>query len=350
MQLLKEFKLLNWNVAGAKFLEESPTKREKYKKRLNDELRKLIAEYKPDVITLQEIVQYGKDSKHYEDIIDKNADYSFHPFRLIDTDSLSVRAKWNKLEKNGKNWPKGTFFAQGNGFLFLKDLPHQPVWDLPQEGNHKPRLKRLNYVEKVSLESGLYFGDRDTEPRAALVAHFVYKPRGKPLDIFVINLHLTTLTNEREGIPVIDRMATEIRLAQLDIIFNGIVSRYNSWKRGKFRERGESRIPEDWESFDRREPVWILTGDFNFTPESHEYDLVQDLNFMDMITLNLKGEGTKASGTGKKATLVLDYIFAGPKYISLAKGFTEASIVNNKVCDVKVSDHFPMIATIPIWR
>lgn len=347
MEKLMEFKILNWNIAGAKYLEEPERERNKFREELNNKLKECINRYKPDVVTLQEIVKYGE---HRKDILDPIDGYNFHAFPLIDTESLSIRAKWNKLEKRG-GWPKGTYFAQGNGFLFRKDLPHHPVWSLPKNSSYATKVPREHYIEKVSLESGLYFGDRDTEPRAALVAHFVYNPKEKPLDIFVINLHLTTLTKEREGIPEIDRKATKIRLSQLDVIFDGIISRYNSWRRWGFRERGEHRPPEEWESFDREEPVWILAGDFNATPTSHEYKMLQDLNFMDMIPNEGKGTGTKASGIGKEATLTLDYVFAGPKFISLDPYFTEAGIRGNRVLsEVTVSDHFPMVATIPIWR
>lgn len=344
MEMLMEFKILNWNVAGAKYLEKTESSREEFRANLNAELKRLVQLHNPDVVTLQEVVQYEADHK---DIIDPPDGYDYHAFPLIDTESLSIRAKWNKLEKMG-NWPTGTYFAQGNGFLFKRNLPHQPVWALPRDGKHEPRIKRENYIEKVSLESGLYFGDRDTEPRAALVAHFVFNPKGKPLDIFVLNVHLTTLTMEREGVPEIDRRATKIRLSQLDIIFDGIVSRYNSWRRGGFRERGEHRDPAEWETFDRHEPVWILAGDFNSTPLSHEYKTIQDVNFMDVV-LN-KGAGTKAPGAGKEATLTLDYIFAGPAFVSLDPLIVSARIRGNHVEDIRVSDHFPMVANIPIWE
>lgn len=362
MQALMDFKVLNWNIAGAKYLEEPPRDREKFRKRINDELLRLLSNRKPDVVTLQEIVKWRLPDKDAEDILnvsqyDKKG-YVYHPFILIDTDSLSIQAKWNKLKKKG-SWPDGTYFAQGNAFLFKKSIPHHPLWALPKESTPPSNPTRTHYIEKVSLESGLYFGDRDSEPRAALVAHFVYNTNpieinGKNinvLDIFVINLHLTTLTMEREGVPEIDRKATKIRLAQLDIIFDGIISRYNHWRRGGFRERGELRKPEDWESFDRHEPLWILAGDFNSTPlspVSSEYKLIQDLNFMDMVPN--KGCGTKAPGTGKEATLTLDYIFAGPKFLALAPIITEGLILGNNVLDIRVSDHFPMIATIPVWR
>lgn len=348
MQELMDFTIINWNVAGAKYLEEPKERREEFKKNLNAELRKLIKQESPHIITLQEIVQYEEDGKR-KNFIDHIDGYTYHPFPLIDTESLSVRAKWNKLEKGG-DWPKGTYFAQGNAFLFKNDLQHQPVWALPRDGTSGSKVGRGNYVEKVHLDSGLYFGDRDTEPRAALVAHFVYKPmnKEKPLDIFVVNLHLTTLTGEREGVPEIDKKAVAIRQNQLNIIFDGIISRYNLWRQQKYHERGNPKEWETWETKDRYDPVWILAGDFNFTEESQEYHTIAGLNFMDMIVH--KHQGTKAKGAGKRATLTLDYIFAGPKYISLDPLIRLINADKNCVHNIRVSDHLPMTATIPIWR
>ena len=342
--MLMEFKILNWNVAGAKYLEEKENPRAKFRERINYELRRLLDLYSPHVVTLQEIVLYGEAKT---DLIVPPDDYDYHSFPLIDTESLSVRAKWNKIENLG-GWPKGSYFAQGNGFLFKKGVPHQPLWALPRNDHPKSGIRRRNYVEKVGLESGLYFGDRDTEPRAALVAHFVFNPDGaKPLDVFVLNIHLTTLTMEREGVPEIDRRATRIRSGQLDIIFDGIISRYNSWRRNGFRERGDHRHTEEWETLDRHEPVWILAGDFNSTPGSVEYNTIKALNFLDVVSN--KGAGTKAPGAGREATLILDYIFAGPAFIALDPLITEAGIRGNSVHDIRVSDHFPMTAAIPIW-
>ena len=123
------------------------------------------------------------------------------------------------------------------------------------------------------MEYGLYFGDRNTEPRAALVGHLIYDPeieqsipRGKckAQDIFIVNVHLTTLAMEREGIPEIDARAAAIRRNQLDVIFNGIVSRYNTWRQEGYPERGQRRTSEPGETFERHPPIWILVGDFNF--------------------------------------------------------------------------------------
>ena len=187
--------------------------------------------------------------------------------------------------------------------------------------------------------------NRDTEPRYALVTHFIFNPKGnpKPLDIFVVNIHLTTIMKEREGISEVDLKATEIRLDQIAKIFNGIVSRYNLWKEQGFPECGDKRIIEDWETEKRHQPLWILTGDFNFAPTSIEYETIQKMNFMDIVPV--KGLGTKSRGLGNIAALTVDYVFAGPKPISM----DIEEIRNNQVLpQVKVSDHYPMYAKIPL--
>ena len=348
--MITKFKILNWNIGGAKYLQEKEDKRSVTREQLNIELKELIRKHKPQVVTLQEIVQYGKSSQDFNDIIDEGMieNYHYYPFRLIDSDRLSSTAKWNIIRKDG-GWDPKTFFAQGNAILFRDDLRHVPVWDLPASSTLKPKQDGP-FIEQVNLESGLYFGDRDTEPRAAQVAHFVSSPKGKdgkPLDIFVINLHLTTLTMEREGIPGIDLEASKIRLAQLGIIFRGIVSRYNLWKQRKFPERGIKRSPKEWEAFERYEPVWIIAGDFNFTPESKEYETIMRMNFIDVVPN--KGHGTKAKGPGNPPTLTVDYIFAGPKFITLDPVITEEGIKSNSVdAEVRGSDHYPMVAKIPI--
>lgn len=440
-----DFKILNWNIAGAKFLElKTKEKRKKFRDKLNSALNGLnglIEKHSPDVVTLEEIVRYGNSSEDYEEIVDPIENYIYKSFPLIDTESLSVRAKWNKILKDS-DWDRNTFFAQGNAMLIKNDLPHFPVWSLPASSNQKvyrylfnwdeipgndsnrflnfiakkyniyrinnSKIKKIDngktiyiasnkkslslrlndnetkaflkiderktdefyikledskrniysirekpFIERVNLVSGLYFGDRDTEPRAALVAHFVFdsskdKNLKKQLDIFVVNVHLTTLTMEREGIPDIDVEASEIRLSQLKVIFSGIVSRYNRWRQQRYPERGDKREQSKDETFERYPPVWILTGDFNFTEESVEYETITErMNFMDVI--KEKGSGTKASGIGKKATLTLDYVFACPKFISFNPLIIGAGILDNKVYqDVIVSDHYPMVATIPL--
>jgi endonuclease/exonuclease/phosphatase family metal-dependent hydrolase len=359
-----KFNVLNWNIGGAKLLEQKTReKREETRDAINDALYTILTDHslgapRPDVITLQEVVQYKEPNDSVPiDLIDRArfTDYIYYPVSLIDSRLLSSKAKWNKIKKDS-DWNPSTFFAQGNGFLIHKDTHLCPVWDLS-------KLSQLptaadHFIEKVHLESGLYFGDRNTEPRAALVAHFIVYPatgaRGKPLDIFVVNLHLTTLMTEREGVPEIDVQASRIRLAQLEVVFNGIVSRYNSWRVSGYRDRSEKREATDKETFTRHSPVWIIAGDFNFTEESAEYEFIRRMNFVDTVPGAGKpsswGRGTKASGSGKKPTLTLDYVFAGPQFVSLDPVII-SEFGQNKVlreAAVRASDHYPVSSSIEL--
>jgi endonuclease/exonuclease/phosphatase family metal-dependent hydrolase len=347
-------KVLNWNVGGAKFLEtEDENEREDFRKELNSSLRALVKQHKkPHVIALQEIVHYAKPRTPRKNLIDPLKDYVYHPLILIDTLRHPYVRKW----KNLVNWPKGSYFGQGNAILWRRDLLHYPVFRVP--GTHiAPTDKR--HVENVLLMSGLYFGDRNTEPRAAMVAHFVFGKNSdtrkktefeKPLDVFVVNVHLTTLMGEREGVPQIDHEASRTRLGQLHIVLNGIVSRYNNWRRGRYHFADSSGVlkPDEDEDFERHSPIWILCGDFNFIPESEEYQLIKRMNFVDGNPQ--KGTGTKGSGFGSKATITCDYIFAGLKFTSLDPLVIDEFIDANPKpdYDITVSDHYPLFAKIPL--
>lgn len=392
-----DFKVLNWNIGGAKFLEQKKrSAREGVRKELNSALKKIIREYGPDVVTLQEIVRYKepKDSG-IVDLIDDIPNYNYYSFPLIDSLLFSSQAKWNKV-KEGSDWDPHTYFAQGNAFLFRQNAPLFPVWDLSDLRESSPGRQRIeflrqfeqhtsandaillaaqqmairdprNLIEHVHLDSGLYFGDRDTEPRAALVAHLIIDSLGTkshqlekrspedqlPLDIFIVNIHLVTIMMEREGIPNIDAKAVHMRKTQLDTIFDGIVSRYNSWMVNRYPQRRTARQPESWETFSRRKPVWILCGDFNFTEDSEEYEYIRRKNFIDTTPEigrhSIHGTGTKTSGPGNPPTLTLDYIFAGPKFIAFNHVFHEAGINNNHVNHkYRVSDHYPVFSSLPL--
>ena len=365
-------KILNWNLAGAKYLElplraktlnSVPEKtREGFKEKLNDVLKDLIRRHTPDVITLQEVVCYEEngDAKSAIHIVDPGADYlenyDYLPHWLIDTQHHSATGKWNKARKTG-GWPKDAYFAQGNAILIRRTIPYFRPFDLPairQSLNDKIN----NRIEPVKLESGLYLGDRNTEPRAALVTHLVLsqlknrhnqEPLKRPLDIFIINLHLTTLVGEREGIPEVDEEAAQTRLRQLDIVLNGIISRYNKWAKEGFKIRGEKVDPRDGETHERHKPIWVIAGDFNFTPDSFEYQALIRRGYIDLIQNH--DLGTKTSGLGENPTLTVDYVFAGPRFETIHPDVAKKGTVQNHVEiteDTRVSDHFPLVVSLPI--
>ena len=382
-------KVVNWNVGGAKYLElksdkskkhnEDDETREQFRRRLNIALNTLLdgSEW-PEVVTLQEVVQYHEsgNTQKARDVIDCPEDYFFYPFWLIDTHRHSAQGKWDKVRENG-DWPPAAYFAQGNAILVRKDVGLFPIWSLPdvnvlRDDAQLPAFYRQGEpgqrcIEQVLLESGLYFGNRDTEPRAALVTHLVLsgiRQRNnseilaleKPLDVFVINLHLTTLTMEREGVPNIDDEAMRTRLRQLDIVLNDIISPYNRWRREGFPIRGKEFVPKkDVETTKRHAPIWIIAGDFNFTPESTEYETLVRRGFIDLIAPDQKEArpehrtGTKAKGFGTDPKIKLDYVFAGPRFEVIDPTDAENRTGFNHVnTDIRVSDHFPLKIDVPI--
>jgi hypothetical protein len=354
-----QLRILNWNVGGAKYLElGTKDKKNEFRERLNEALKDLIRMYRdPHVICLQEIVEYNEPNEAKENVIDMPTGYNSHSSILIDKNRHLYVSKWENVQQKG-NWPEDSYFGQGNVLLWRKDLPHFPVHSLAKLGT---MYDGNSHVDEIILKSGLYFGTRDTEPRAALLAHFIIAKNSKdeetgeriqmPLDIFVINLHLTTLTGEREGIPKIDDSASKMRMAQLDIVLNEIISPYNEWKRSGYPFRGKLYAPRKGEDFNRAPPIWILCGDFNFTPDSDEYKIMERMNFVDHNPH--KGRGTKgkwAGSEGSEATITCDYIFAGPKFTSLDPRIIANNVAGNPapLSHVKVSDHFPLYAEVDI--
>ncbi len=387
-----DFRIINWNIGGAKFLALPSSKdqkpndhslsREEFNTRMENALRQLITQFQnPHVITLQEVVQFNeqgdstKPQNTFDDSFFEEVGYKFHFWRLIDTEKFSARMKWDKIKQYWKGCDN-PYFAQGNAILVRKDMIKSlfPVWTIPDipaygqteqqsnSGKNPPCDNEIECAsEMVYVEQGLYFGDRNTEPRAAIVTHFVldgtepqvhppHQSLDWPIDLFVVNLHLTTLLHEREGIPSIDIKASERRLKQLDIVFNDIISRYNSWqKETKYQLSGKPYPEEAGAQTTRNSPVWIVAGDFNFTPTSAEFDYITKRNFMSLC----KGL-TKSKGLGEAPTLTVDYVFGGCLYDSILPQDIKDVIdrpdrnITWALQAVAVSDHYPLCVDVPI--
>ncbi len=63
-----EIILISWNIGGGEYLKTVPSKRKDKKKQINNDLDKLINEFMPHVILLQEIVQFDENGRK-EDLI-----------------------------------------------------------------------------------------------------------------------------------------------------------------------------------------------------------------------------------------------------------------------------------------
>ncbi len=79
------------------------------------------------------------------------------------------------------------------------------------------------------------------------------------------------------------------------------------------------------------------------------------MNFVDTVLpsgkVTLWGTGTKAAGILNDPTLTLDYVFAGPRFISLhplieEKGFGRNRVIHDHA--TRASDHYPIYSTIPL--
>lgn len=329
-------RIITWNIGGAKFLglpegNGHHIGRENFSQELNKAIRKLCDDHRPDFVVLQEIVKYG-DPTRPQDLLKKVPGYFFDSSIAIDTTNHSHPTKWAKYVKRG-GWLPDAYLAQGYGILWREDIEHASIWDFaPHLG---PRIQK----EIVHLDTGLFTGNRDTESRLAVVTHFIIQSHNSPLDIFIVNLHLTTLKGEREGSPNKDSAASKTRQGQIDVVMHGIVSRYNEWVSDNLQKQGMERQPA----------VWILAGDFNCMPNSPEISSIQGMNFIDLNPN--KGSGTKGKGVPiKKATITLDYIFAGPAYYALDPYFVGKEIEGNPTpfTQYRVSDHFPVFAEVPI--
>ncbi len=382
--------IANWNVGGARCLKLKQPARAAFRTRLNNVLQTILLKG-ADIAMLQEVVEYsqkGIPAKPENVLVldqdgrfqcgdDGKVSYNYYPCWLIDNQRHSHQGKWNDVIEEGE-WEKsdnGPYFAQGNAILVKNGIDLHPIWSLPKHSKRPSggigdatKAPGYDFIEHVPLNPGLYFGNRDTEPRDASVAHIVLTElwRGAssvgdlkhPLDIFLVNLHLTTLTMERDGVPDAEKAAEETRLRQLDIVLNQIVSPYNRWRREGFPIRGTHYRPNEEETHERYHPLWVIAGDFNFTPESTEYHRMVRRGFLDLLDPVAKAASTKkrphtkARREGEKPTHTLDYIFAGPLFQSVDPGVAEDNTEHNRVlnrpADYGVSDHYPLLYQVPI--
>lgn len=317
---------ITWNVGGVCFLRTSPSDRTSYKQKINNEINELITTYNPDVLILQEVVRYEEGSE-IKELIEVPQGYYFKSSIAINSIHQNHPLKWSGIREQGC-WDKTCYLGQGNAILWKKELKHSSIWELDKACC----IQSENITEeKVRIDTGLFTGYRDTEPRLSVVCHFVKEGR----DIFIVNVHLTTLRGEREGLPAIDRRGSRVRQHQISVILEGIVSRYNEWRK-------DQQIEEP-----SQPPLWILAGDFNATPDSEELQKLQEMSFLDIAPV--KGLGTKRKKSHNYPTITVDYIFAGPTYHAFDPNQILQNLSNHEP-DYRCvsSDHYPVIATMDI--
>lgn len=157
-----QVQVLNWNIAGAKYLELPKGRREDFRRRLNAALTRLIETDKPAVVTIQEVVRYHEQDNEADavHVIDVPDGYSYFPLWLIDTRHQSAKGKWDRVrERIGRS--TNSSLAQRNTFLMRKDIAAFRAFQSPKM-NRSCQIS--NPVEIVKRGFGLCSGARDAEP------------------------------------------------------------------------------------------------------------------------------------------------------------------------------------------
>jgi endonuclease/exonuclease/phosphatase family metal-dependent hydrolase len=288
------------------------------------------------VVLFQEVFTAHEDGTPVP-LISELPGYRYAEFTALDSRKQTYPGRISSLAGTC-GWAEDATFLLGMGIAWREGLAHTSIWSFGP-----PTWSDRLEAEEVHLETGLYTGSRDTEPRIAVVAHFVLEPHAMPLDVFVVNLHLTTLAGEREGSPERDERGSWTRLGQLDAVLYGIVSRYNQW-----RQTNLQPCPDG--AFDRVPgALWLLAGDLNCTPTSPEVRRLE-LNFLDVAPK--KGTGTKSRGAGNDPSVTVDYVFAGPRYVAFDPVDTGGAYTDHNGPDnaYRVSDHVPVCARVRVRR
>jgi hypothetical protein len=169
-----DFAIASWNVGGVDFLRTSPSGRPSKRERFNADLRAILSQANPDVLVVQETVRYGLEFRPQqgttEELFDEPDGYHYACSVAIDTEHNYHPVKWTPIREGGR-WAPNTYLGQGYGIFWRRSIPHCSIW----ETNHElARTDTPIEKEDVRIEGGLFTGNRDTEPRLVVVAHFVF--------------------------------------------------------------------------------------------------------------------------------------------------------------------------------
>jgi len=315
---VKNVRIASWNVGGGKGLRLEAAERRRRSGALQRDLEGIVGGWDPDIVLLQEVTEFGEGEA--ERFVKPPLEYYCCFSRALDSLQHPHHRKWSN-----RGVETHTRTSQGQAILWKRSVTHAAFWN----GNRQtgPGLQ----ASEVRYETGIYSGNRDTEPRLVVVAHFVFDVCRSPVDLFVANLHLSTLRHERAGVIVRDRLGSHVRRAQLHWVLCGIVSRVN-------RFRSQQRMAP---------AVWVLGGDFNASPGSPEIRMLEENGFVDLN--GQKGHGTKRHGQNSAATHTVDYLFAGIAGTSIDPVVLGRQAAKNpKPLEKSVSDHLPIVADLPL--
>jgi len=353
-----EINVMSWNIAGAKMfnhLDYPPDHAassyvEAYYNAWRQIVRDLLptsadgSKY-PDIILLQECIGFrdtrAEPSGRWESG-KRILQQIFRGYECFFFPALSSRThlhpgKWKKFQLGSiRNFiPDYVEAQQGYGICIRDPSALRKLWVQEEDKSQMSRHSDLPgsdfelCFEVVNAVPGLYLGSRDTEPRLMVMGRIkMGSPETVERYVNLVNVHLTTLRGERTGIPSINREAQNMRLQQIDLLVNRIVSAYQGADKHRIpRPKGEQG----------KEDIWILGGDFNALPGSREIKELREAGFIDGHDASKRKiidpggshhdlPGTKWSleDPGRRP-IVVDYIFCGLEHTSFSPGQVDIS-------------------------
>jgi len=343
-----EISVMSWNMAGAKLFEQLDPEPGSAAGRYTTAFRKVWEdsvgnwlgspdEDRPDIILLQECIGFDDLSNTAPQRWQSGSNilgeifsgYDCFFFPAVTSHNNPHPGKWNRYVEGGTVTnciPAHVDIQQGYGICVRNGISNRKLW-VPRADAQNISADAdladtdcLSCFEPISITTGLYLGQRNTEPRLVIMGRAKLGLDGESRYLNYLNIHLNTLSGEREGNVRLNRRAGASRLRQIELILDNIVSAY--------QETTHYRIPVGAEQSQR--DIWIIGGDFNTTPDSEEIRMIRQAGFIDAIpdkriedanpdSIFHNRAGSKWSLHDNKTPAInVDYIFCGLEQFSFA--------------------------------
>lgn len=296
-----EISIMSWNMAGAKLFEQLDSKpypvagsyTAAFRKTWQDSIAGWMQtpdQVQADIILLQECIGFedksaspsGRWQTGRAILSEIFSDYQCFFFPAVTSHNNPHPGKWNRYTEKGnvKNHiPAHVDVQQGYGICIRKGISSRKLWVPWADPENVPPDSDLvdtdgvSCFEAISITTGLYLGQRDTEPRLVIMGRVKLESEGESRYLNYLNIHLNTLSGEREGNVRLNRRAGASRLRQIELILDNIVSAY--------QETTHHRMPAGTQQSQR--DIWVIAGDFNTSPDSDEINMIRQSGFIDAI-------------------------------------------------------------------
>lgn len=289
------YRLMTYNIGGGR------------KRHMSDkpQILKVIQDTSPDILAVQEVVQWCDAEGLWHSDLDEIIEALGHEFELSIAPTLTMKdqmhpnnkAMVDALLSDYQDWQKGNAVVSRWPFHRLGS-PHQPG------APHSVPLHR----------SPVYEGNRDTEPRAALISRIGRSPQFP----IAISMHLSTLIGERGDDIVSGKPEQAAHLREIE------TRRLISLLRKHV--------------LDAREIVFLL-GDFNATLLEPSLQYLTDEGGFTAATPDQGKQGTHP-----KVDQAIDHIFLFPPERIV---HYESHIVDTQDAH-QASDHLPVVIDVTV--